>query len=193
MERSTYDFDIITQAGHFAYCVGNYIGLDTMNNGKKVFHFRMEQQIPTYQAGVAVADYREINWNFEGEERNIPIQLVGKPQDTLKMKTSFAYLPFAIETFEKWYGPYQWNRVGYVLTSNGAMEHPTNIAFPDFLGNNGDPEVTMDIMAHELAHHWWGDLTTLTTAYDMWIKEGTSEYASHQFIEDFWRGTDSRR
>jgi hypothetical protein len=186
VERSTYDFDIVTQAGHYAYCVGDYIGLDTMNNGKKIFHFRMEQQIPTYQAGVAVADYREINWNFEGTERNIPIQLVGKPQDTLKMKTSFAYLPFAIETFEKWYGPYQWNRVGYVLTSNGAMEHPTNIAFPDFLGNNGDPEVTMDIMAHELAHHWWGDLTTLTTAYDMWIKEGTSEYASHQFIEDFY-------
>ena len=33
--------------------------------------------------------------------------------------------------------------------------------------NNGDPETTMDIMAHELAHHWWGDLVTLTTAYDM--------------------------
>ena len=186
VERSSYDFDIITRADHFAYCVGNYLGVDTLNNGKKIFHFRMDQQIPTYQAGVAVADYREINWNFEGVERNIPIQLVGKPQDTSKMKTSFAYLPFAIEAFEKWYGPYQWNRVGYVLTSNGAMEHPTNIAFPDFLGNNGDPEITMDIMAHELAHHWWGDHTTLTTAYDMWIKEGTSEYGSHQFFEYFF-------
>lgn len=186
VERSTYDFDIITQYSHFAYCTGDFLGVDTLNQSRKIFHYRMDQQIPTYQAGVAVSDYREINWNYEGLERNIPIQLVGKPSDTIKMKTSFAYLPFAIETFEKWYGPYQWNRIGYALTSNGAMEHPTNIAFPDFLGNNGDPGVTMDIMAHELAHHWWGDVVTLTTAHDMWIKEGTSEYSSHQFIEDFF-------
>ncbi|MEZ4908518.1 MAG: M1 family aminopeptidase [Saprospiraceae bacterium] len=109
-----------------------------------------------------------------------------KAADTSKVASSFAYLPFALEALEYWYGPYQWNRVGYAMTTNGAMEHPTNIAFPDFLGNDGDPEVTMDIMAHELAHHWWGDVTTLTTAYDMWIKEGTSEYGMHQFIEYFF-------
>jgi aminopeptidase N len=186
VERSTYDFDIITKPEHFAYSVGNQISIDTLNTGKKVFHFRMNNPIATYHAGIAVSDYREINWNYEGLDKNIPIQLVGKPQDTTKMKTSFAYLPFAIEAFEKWYGSYPWDRVGYAMTTVGAMEHPTNIAFPDFLGNNGNPDVAMEIMAHELAHHWWGDLTTLTTAHDMWIKEGTSEYGMHQFIEHFF-------
>ena len=66
------------------------------------------------------------------------------------------------------------------------MEHPTNIAFNDFLGNDGNPEVTMGVMTHELAHHWWGDVTTLTTAYDMWIKEGTAEYGWHLFVEYFY-------
>ncbi len=186
VERSTFDFDIITKPEHFAYSVGNLKGIDTLNTGKKIFHYRMNNPITTYHAGIAVSDYREINWNYEGIDKNIPIQLVGKPQDTTKMKTSFAYLPFAIEAFEKWYGPYSWDRVGYAMTTVGAMEHPTNIAFPDFLGNSGNPETAMEIMAHELAHHWWGDLTTLTTAYDMWIKEGTSEYGMHQFIEHFF-------
>lgn len=186
VERSTYDFDIITQYNHKAYCTGDFLSVDTVNTSLKIFHYRMDQPITTYQAGVAVADYRETNWDFQGIDRKIPIQLVCKPADVEKMKASFAYLPFAIEALESWYGPYPWNRVGYSLTTNGAMEHPTNIAFPDFLGNSGDPETTMDIMAHELAHHWWGDLTTLTTAYDMWIKEGNSEYGWHEFVEYFF-------
>ena len=186
VERSTYDFDIITKPDHVAYCTGIYLGVDTLINGKKEYHYRMEKQIPTYLAGVAASNYEEINWNFEGMEKNIPIQLVAQPQDTANVKTSFAYLPFAIEALESWYGPYQWSRVGYALTSHGAMEHPTNIAFNDFLGNDGDPEVTMGVMTHELAHHWWGDITTLTTAYDMWIKEGTAEYGWHLFVEYFF-------
>ena len=186
VERSTYDFDIITKPNHIAYCTGIYLGVDTLENGNKKYHYRMEKQIPTYLAGVAASNYEEINWDFEGMEKNIPIKLIAQPQDTGKLKTSFAYLPFAIEALEYWYGPYQWSRVGYALTSHGAMEHPTNVAFNDFLGNSGDPEVAMGVMAHELAHHWWGDITTLTTARDMWIKEGTSEYGWHLFVEYFF-------
>lgn len=186
VERSTYDLDIITNPYHQAYCVGHFNGVDTLIDDKKIYHFRMEKQLPTYLVGVAVSDYYDINWDYEGIAKNIPIQLVSKPEDTTNLKISFAYLPFAIEALEKWFGPYQWERVGYVLTTNGAMEHATNIAFNDFLGNSGDPEYAMGIMAHELAHHWWGDITTLTTAYDMWIKEGTSEYGRHLFIEHFF-------
>lgn len=186
VERSTVDLDIITNPYHTAYCIGNLLGVDTLSDNKKLYHYTMDKQIPTYLIGVAVSDYSAINWDFEGLEKDIPIQLVCNPQDTNTMKMSFAYLPNAIETLEKWFGPYQWNRVGYVLTSHGAMEHPTNIAFPDFLGKRNDPEGAMGTMSHELAHHWWGDITTLTTAYDMWIKEGTSEYGHHLFIEHFF-------
>jgi len=186
VERSTYDLDIITKPEHTAYCVGKKIGVDTLSNGKKIFHYRMNKQIPTYLVGVAVSDYAEVNWDFEGEDRHIPIQLVCNPKDTNSIKTSMAYVPFAVEALEEWFGPYQWSRVGYVLTSHGAMEHPTNVAFPDFLCKGGNPEDAMGTMSHELAHHWWGDITTLTTAYDMWIKEGTSEYGSHLFIEHFF-------
>ncbi len=186
VERSTYDLDIITKPYHTAYCVGEKIGIDTLADNRKIYHYRMGKQIPTYLVGVAVSQYDEVNWSFEGEERDIPIQLVCNPEDTNSIKTSMAYVPFAIEALEKWFGPYQWSRVGYVLTSHGAMEHPTNIAFPDFLGKGGKPEDAMSTMSHELAHHWWGDITTLTTAYDMWIKEGTSEYGHHLFIEHFF-------
>ncbi len=186
VERSTYGLHIITKPNHKAYCIGDLAGIDTLSDGKTIYHYYMNQLLPTYLVGVAVSNYVEVNWEYEGVERMIPMQLLSKPEDTTNIKTAFAYLPFAVEALEKWFGPYEWGRVGYVMTTRGAMEHPTNVAFPDFIKEKGDPEETMGTMAHELAHHWWGDITTLTTAYDMWIKEGTAEYGSHLFIEHFF-------
>ncbi len=186
VERSTYGLHIITKPNHKAYCVGDFAGVDTLSDGKTMYHYYMNQLLPTYLVGVAVSNYEEVNWEYEGIERTIPMQLLSKPEDTTNIKRAFAYLPFAVEALEKWFGPYEWSRVGYVMTTRGAMEHPTNVAFPDFIKGKGDPEEAMGTMVHELAHHWWGDITTLTTAYDMWIKEGTSEYGKHLFIEDFF-------
>ena len=37
-------------------------------------------------------------------------------------------------------------------------------------------------MAHELAHHWWGDLVTCETAEDMWINEGMASFSEGLFL-----------
>ena len=185
VERATYDFFVTTLTTQKAYCVGTHVSTDSISPGRHRFHFSMKQPITTYQAAVAIADYAISRSIHPGSEKIIPIELVAKPQDTTKFKHSFEFLPEAIDALEYWYGPYQWERVGYVITTRGAMEHPTCVAYPASLGLNENPYNNMDIMSHELAHHWFGNVTTLTTAYDMWIKEGTSEYGYHLFTREF--------
>jgi hypothetical protein len=185
VERATYDFYVTTLTTQFAYAVGTHISTEDAGPGKQRFHYRMDQPITTYHAAIAVADYALTRTFHEGLEKEIPVELVSKPQDTTKFRNSFAFLNEAIEALEQWYGPYPWERVGYVVTTRGAMEHPTCIAYPSSLALNENPYNNMDIMSHELAHHWFGNVTTLTTAYDMWIKEGTSEYGYHLFTKDF--------
>jgi len=113
----------------------------------------------------------------------IPIQFVAKAQDTSATKTALQYVGQAVDAFEFWFGPYQWDKVGYVLASNGAMEHATLIAYPDRTVRNGNQFANNRLMAHELAHHWWGDYMTVRQASDMWVKEGTAEYSAHLFVE----------
>jgi aminopeptidase N len=36
------------------------------------------------------------------------------------------------------------------------------------------------LWAHELSHHWWGDLATCTTAEDMWLNEGWASYSEQE-------------
>ena len=185
-ERATYDINIKHKNNHEAHAVGTYLGSDDVGDGSSISSFRMDQPLPTYLTSIAVADYATVHLNHTGIAGDIPIELIARPQDTSKMKASFEYLPHAIDALESWWGPYQWEKVGYVATIVGAMEHPTLTAYPEFTLTSGSPTGNMALMGHELAHHWWGNVTTLTTEGDMWIKEGNAEYGEYLFYEHFF-------
>src|SRR5690606_12857553 len=125
---------------------------------------------------IAVANYQDSNFVHTGAFGDIPVRLTAKPAQLPAMVGKFADIGAAIDACEHWYGPYAWQRVGYVLTTDGALEIPTNIAYPDFmtgqsLFQNGG------LLPHELGRHWWGDMVTPHTQQDMWLKEGPAEYA----------------
>jgi aminopeptidase N len=60
------------------------------------------------------------------------------------------------------------------------MEHATNISYPQ-----AATAITYEseLMAHELSHHWWGDLMTCETQEDMWLNEGMASYSERLFLE----------
>jgi aminopeptidase N len=69
------------------------------------------------------------------------------------------------------------------------MEHATNIAFMQSYLNifSRDCETTM---AHELSHHWFGNLVTCDSAPEMWLNESWATYSQSLFIEGLY-GVDS--
>ena len=181
VERSTYEYVITHQSIHSAHCVGTFISREDHDNDKSTTTYFMHQPIPTYLSSIAVSNYTSLDYTHEGKYGEVPIRLIARPNQLANMETSFENLTRAIDAFEHWFGPHIWERVGYVLTSRGAMEHPTNVAYPDFSVAGGSRNERL--MAHELAHMWWGNNTTLKTAHDMWIKEGNAEYGAHLFTE----------
>jgi hypothetical protein len=183
VERSTYEFNIISNAGKRAYCVGTFMGEDILPNGDLLRSYEMNQQLPTYLAGIAVGDYDSWNATHTGAFGDVELELLAKPNDLSTVVNSFQYLDESVDNLEYWWGEYPWERVGYVMTGNGAMEHPTNVAYPISLADDGPVPVHNEVMAHELGHHWWGNVVTLNGPQNMWIKEGPAEYSSHLFYE----------
>jgi hypothetical protein len=181
VERATYDIRILSFAGRRGYAIGDLISEELIGQDSVVRHYRMDQRLPTYLTNVAVSDYqvhRDTHYSAYGP---VPIELIGRPSHFNNMVKAFGRLGEAIDAIEHWYGPYPWSRVGYVMTTAGAMEHPTNTAFPVNALNNGLGDVRL--MTHELGHHWWGNITTLSAPTDMWIKEGNAEYCAHLLDE----------
>jgi hypothetical protein len=184
-ERSSYDFEIKTNGGRGSWCNGTRTAITQLGGDTIVTHWSISEPIPSYLASVAAADYREVNGVFPSiSGTNIPYLLVGAAGDTTAMKNSFLHLPNAFERFERWFGPYRWNKVGYVLTTQGAMEHSTSIHYPRSIANG--TLAYENIMAHELAHQWFGDLITCERAEEMYINEGFAEYLSYLFLEEVY-------
>ncbi|OFX60303.1 MAG: hypothetical protein A2046_05715 [Bacteroidetes bacterium GWA2_30_7] len=183
IDRSTYNCIITVTTGQTAVCGGLLIS--TVNNGDNTttFHWQMQTEIPTYLSSVAAATYSLVTDTFNSINGNIPIDIYVRKADSLKAINSFINLKNTLTAYEECFGPYKWERVGYVGVpfNGGAMEHATNIAYPNFAITGNLTYETL--YAHELSHHWFGDLITCSTAEDMWINEGWASYCEAIFKE----------
>lgn len=185
VERCSFDFIVHTNGNRSVLANGALVDTTDLGGGERISHWRIDEPLPSYLASVAAGNYATLLDTFTSVSgADIPMILAALPSDTAQMRGSFVHLKNAFDTFEQWFGPYRWNRVGYVLTSAGAMEHATNICYPDFaadgtLGNE-------DLIAHELSHHWFGDLITCARPQEMYMNEGFADFCAKLFIEDLY-------
>ncbi|MDR9488517.1 M1 family aminopeptidase [Salibacter sp.] len=177
-ERATYSFNVKTDDNQVSTCNGLLVN-ETQNGQVTTRQWELNNAIPSYLACIAVAPYATVHQNH----RNIPIELYSLPSDTNNLKASFSTLPDAMDAYIDNYGPYRFSKVGYSIVpfNAGAMEHATNIAYPRYaidgtLGNE-------TLMAHELSHHWWGDLATCETPEEMWLNEGMASFSEYLYLE----------
>ncbi len=181
-ERSSYEFIVRTHAGRNAWCNGEMISETVLGGDTLERHWSISETMPAYLASVAASNYVSVQDTFPSlGGQQVPVALVARPPDTTNMKNSFINLRTAFDHFEERFGAYSWNKVGFVLTPLGAMEHSTSIHYPQFIAN-GNLQYE-HIMAHELAHQWWGNLVTCDRAEEMYINEGFAEYLSFLFLE----------
>ncbi|MCB9169723.1 MAG: M1 family metallopeptidase [Flavobacteriales bacterium] len=182
VERCTFTFSVLSNAGQRVWCNGERISETSPGPDTLLTVWRLNEPVPSYLASVTASNYVAVHDRFPSITGDtIPVELVDHANDTTDLKNSFIHLKDAFDAFEDWFGPYRWERVGYCITPQGAMEHATNISYPGSIVNGGlQYEATM---AHELAHHWFGDLITCRRAEEMYINEGFAEYLSYLFLE----------
>lgn len=184
VEHSTYSFDIKTRLPRKAYANGIRTSMTTLGGDTVLQQWNCTDPLPAYLVSVAISNYAELRDTLNINNGTVPSLLLARPQDTNNVKASFARLQGILGAFEMHFGDYIWDKVGYAMTTQGAMEHSTSIHLPVSLANG--TSMGEDIIAHELAHHWWGNLITCAKAEDMWINEGMAEFSSHLYEESVY-------
>lgn len=184
VERCTFSFSIKTEASKKGIANGTLLETTEDVDGLPIHNWELNMSIPSYLASIAVGSYELISSTYTTANGiEIPQHLIAPPANVDDVSASFINLTQALISFEEFYGPYEWERIGYVFVpfNSGAMEHATNIAYPISFA---DGDLSFEtLMAHELAHHWWGDLITCSTQEDMWINEGMASYSEALFLE----------
>lgn len=182
VERATYEYLITSANGMRAFCQGDLVEENLFEGDTIQRRFVFDHIIPTHLSAIAVANYQTDFSIHAGLEQDLDVTLTSKPSQAENMQASFSELPQAIDALEWWWGPYVWDRVGYVITTDGALEIPQNIAYPENMLTAGQLS-NRRLLSHELGHHWWGDLTVMRSHNDMWMKEGPAEYSAHLVTE----------
>jgi Peptidase family M1 domain len=189
VERATYTYKVKSAGGRIPVCQGELVNESLLGGDTVVRTYEMAPDLPTYVSAIAVADYGTESFVHPSAYGAVPVALSAKQSDLPNMVERMADVGAAIDALQHWYGPDEWGRVGYVLTTDGALEIPTNIAYPQFMVSQSQ-DANRALLAHELGHHWWGTSVAPYNHNDMWLKEGPAEYSAH-LVEEWAYGQEA--
>jgi aminopeptidase N len=154
----------------------------TDNGTTKTTHFKHNYPIPAYLIAIAVTNYEIFNQQGglgTAESPFFPIVNYLYPEEASTAQTSLAVTPRIINFYETIIGPYPFRneKYGHARAElGGGMEH-TTVSFMNSWGRG--------LIAHEMAHQWFGDKVTCGTWKDIWLNEGITEYMSGCVVENF--------
>ncbi|KAL0358696.1 UNVERIFIED_CONTAM: Leucine aminopeptidase [Sesamum angustifolium] len=148
--------------------------------GRVVEEFVMEQPIPPYLFAFAVG---ELGFREVGPRTKVYSEAVPGVLDAAA--TEFAGTEEMIKVGEGLFGPYEWERFDLLVLPPsfpyGGMENPRMVFLtPTVI--KGDA-TGAQVVAHELAHSWTGNLITNKSNDHFWLNEGFTTYAERRIVE----------
>lgn len=154
---------------------------------EKIYHWLQKQVHPTYLMTLAVGDFAEIQDEWNGK----PVTYYVEKNRVADARRSMGKTPAMIEFFSQKYGyPYPFPKYAQVCVDDfifGGMENTSTTLLTDrcLLDERAclDNRVTESLVAHELAHQWFGDLIVIKHWSHAWIKEGMASYAEVMWTE----------
>ena len=173
-DKATYSLYITVDNDKKAICGGNLVNTFDNGDGTSTWHWETPQEIATYHISFAIGDYSVWEDSYQGMERDIPVQVFAKPSQMGNVPGTFVHVKDIAGFFEQCLGAYPFNRIGYVSTSKGCMEHTDNIAMATSIINGNTSQE--EYVAHELSHMYFGNKVTCATAADMWLNEGFAQF-----------------
>ncbi|MCW5808024.1 MAG: M1 family peptidase, partial [Deltaproteobacteria bacterium] len=143
-----------------------------------VARFEMPEAIPPYLIAFAVGD-------LATRDLSRRARVVAEPSLLVAAAEEFAGVEAMIAAAEALFGPYDWERFDMLVMPSsfpyGGMENPRlTFLTPTLIA--GDRS-NVNVVGHELAHAWTGNLVTNANAEHFWLNEGFTVYAERRIIE----------
>jgi aminopeptidase N len=154
-------------------------------NGTKTFHYKMPVPHSVYLTSFVVGKYVKITDSY----KNIPLGFYVYPGREATAQKAFANTKNMMRFFESLTGfDFPYNKYDQTIVANfqfGGMENITATTHADteIFAVDYMPSATEDLVSHELAHSWFGNLVTCRNWSELWLNEGFATFMEAAYYE----------
>jgi aminopeptidase N len=178
--------EIIVPDKLIAISNGKLLNVEPIDKNWVSYRYEVGYPIASYLISVCGADYEEFGETFTSiSGKTIPLKYFVFEDKVKAAKKDFEVIPQIMSAFEKLIGEYPFQNEHYGIVEFdwefGGMEHQTMTS----ISSNYITGLRIHdrLLAHELAHEWFGNSATLSDWIDIWLNEGFATYLSYLFFE----------
>jgi aminopeptidase N len=185
-DRCSWQLEVTAEADLETVSNGVRVERVPQEGGRRTDVWRFDGRSPTYLIALIVAPLETIRSTW----RDVVLEYSALPGHTEALKTSLAETPNMLEFFSDYLdAPYPWPRYAQTYVWDfvyGGMENvtATTLNMRALHTKAARPNYRSEgLVAHELAHMWFGDLLTCRTWEHIWLNEGFATYFTDLFFE----------
>jgi aminopeptidase N len=181
-DKVTHELIVTAPEGNRVLSNGRLVGVvDDEGAGTTTWHWSQEQPHATYLFMLAIGPFTVI----EDSLGSLPVNYWVYPEDAEDARWIFAKTPRMIEYYADLFDyPYPWAKYDQVTTPHvgGGAEATSATILGDGVIHDRRAEQDFSwerVIAHEIAHQWWGDLITLREWSHTWLNESFGTYSDY--------------
>lgn len=169
---------IITHPSQYKAASNGLLQPEITIGANTITHWKHRYPIATYLICIAVTNYAVFNNSVQLGDVNLPMQTFCYPENLALFQTNTPLVLDAFRLFHNTIGEYPFikEKYGHVQFGwGGGEEHQTStfIVRPD-----------ESLMAHELAHQWFGNKITCASWREIWLNEGFATHLASMYMEN---------
>jgi aminopeptidase N len=189
-DKASFEFTVTAPSQYRIVSNGANVEERKLGDGKTITHWKEDTPLPTKVMVIGAAKFAVKT--FEDSPPNIPVFAWVYRQDSTKGFHDYAPAAEILKFFSNYIGRYPYKKLANVQSKTifGGMENASAIFYAEnSVTGKGEVE---DLLAHEIAHQWFGDMASEKSFAHLWLSEGfatyfTNIYWQHKFGESAFK------
>lgn len=186
-ERCTQEIYLTVEDQYTTLSNGLLLSSEKNSDGTRTDYWKMDKPHAPYLFMVAIGEFAVVEDSWNGMPVNYYVEPKYEPHAKAIYKNTKSMLDFFSDKLDY---PFPWQKYSQIVVRDfvsGAMENTSAVIFGDFIQMSEreliDNTINEMIVAHELFHHWFGDLVTCESWANLTMNEGFADYSEYLWFE----------